>query len=97
MSAHGLVGTVEISIVYDVHLREVILALAHAEQLSLEESHGRVAPAGTGTILILNRGNGVLLHGGEYESLILFRILCESTEGHQTSERKCKESFCHIF
>ena len=33
LNSHSLVGTIKIGVVYDEHLREIILALAHTEQL----------------------------------------------------------------
>src|SRR5690606_12398306 len=48
---------VQISSVDNKHLRQVILTLTHSYQFSFQKAQTGKTPAGTGSVLILNRSN----------------------------------------
>ena len=62
MSADSHIGTILISVVNGKHLRKIIFSLSHTKQFRFQESHGRVAPASTCPVLILNGCNRVFLY-----------------------------------
>ena len=69
MSADIAVGTVGVGLAYEERLAQVDVLLAGVllQHLALQECKSRVAPAGTGVVLVLDAGNGVLQHCGEHE------------------------------
>ena len=89
VGTHCGIGAVVVGLLNHVHLAQVILALAHAEQLALEEGDARVAPAGTGVVLVLDGGDGQHLDGVELVALVLFfLILCHHSTGANSHSAK---------
>ena len=76
MCTHCLVGTVQIGVVYDKHFRKVVLALAHTEQFGFDECQSGVAPACTGTVLVLNRSDRIFFYGRKDETFLFQSVLC---------------------
>ena len=96
--ADGGHGAVVVGLLDDVHLAEVVLAFAHAEQLGLEECETAVAPAGTGVVLVLDGGDGDDLDGVKLVALVLFFLfLCEHSAGADGDGAKGKECFLHVY
>ena len=81
--AHVVHGAVFHCLVHYEHLREVVLSLVHAEQLGLDEAQCGEAPAGAGTVLVLDGGDGVLLDGGKGKFTFRCGFLCCCAEACQ--------------
>ena len=100
MSADSHIGTILISVVNGKHLRKIIFSLSHTKQFRFQESHGRVAPASTCPVLILNGCNRVFLYCCKNETFFFFSLffLCsniccrERTSQHQAGNNK----FLHL-
>ena len=87
MSADVAVGTVGVGLANEERLAQVDVGLAGVllQNLALQESKSRVAPAGTRVVLVLDAGYGVLKHGGEHERIGLL--------GHCGQRAYC--CYCH--
>ena len=75
MGADSGLGTIEIGLVNDVHFGEVVLGLAHAEQLGLKECQGAITPASTSLILVFHGGDWKFLNGSELEAFFFLGFL----------------------
>ena len=89
MQAHHLNGTVHIVLVGDETLTEVIGLTCLLQDFRLKEGKGRVVPARTTAVLVLDRGDRVLLDHREYGFVLvggfflLFRLCTDSYHCHQ--------------
>ena len=66
MQAYYLNGTVHIGLVGNERLTEVVSLTALLQNLCLEEGEGRVIPARTASVLVLDGGDGILLNHREH-------------------------------
>ena len=99
MVAHHLNSTVHIGLVGYKTLAEVVGFAGSLQDFSLEERQGRVVPARTAAVLILDGCNLVLLDDGEHGFVLVDRVLfrlCLSTTGDEGHECQCHE-FLHTF
>ena len=74
MRADGSLGAIVVGVGHDVHFRKVVLALTHAKQFGFKERETGIAPACTGTVLILDGRDGQFLCNFE-DVAFLFRFL----------------------
>ena len=99
--AHHLYSTVHIGLVGNERLAEVVGFACGFQYLGLEEADGAVVPAGARAVLVLDGGDGVLLHYCEHWLvLVLGRLLllgCAGTDDHYGHECKSYDSFHYAF
>ena len=86
-------GALYIVLVGDEHLGQVIGLACGLENLRLEEAQRAVGPACAAAVLVLDTGDGQLLHDGE-DGLVgfLFLLLFLSCEGWGNNE--CRQKNC---